>query len=56
MVTKNEDTYSDYIFDDDPIIFERKWFNMFNELEDTVRKAAITIIAAMFIGALLFFL
>ena len=51
MATKNEDTDSDYIFDDEPIIFEREWFNMFNELEDTLRKAAIAIITAMLVGA-----
>jgi hypothetical protein len=53
MATKNKNTgFDDF---DYPIIYEREWFNMFNELEDAVRKAAIVIIAAMLVGALSLF-
>ena len=53
MATKNKNTNFDYF--DYPIIYEREWFNMFNKLENAVRKAAIAIIAAMLVGALLLF-
>lgn len=53
MTTKNENTDFDNF--DDSIIYEREWFNMFNELEDAVRKIAIVIIAAMLVGALSLF-